>query len=60
MELTNRKIRALLKKQYHDDCVNDTEYVHYEMFVNMLLGSNISRELKWSKRFPKNKKNNQK
>ena len=45
MKFTNREIRALLKKQYNDSYISDVEYVHYEMFVNDLLGSNIQRDL---------------
>ena len=45
MKFSNREIRALLKKQYNDYFISNVQYVHYEMFVNELLDSNIQRNL---------------
>ena len=36
MTFTNREIRALLRQVFQDPSSSDTEYTHYEMFVNEL------------------------
>ena len=36
MTFTNREIRALLRQVFQDPSQSDTEYTHYEMFVNEL------------------------
>ena len=36
MTFTNREIRALLRQVFQDQSQSDTEYTHYEMFVNEL------------------------
>ena len=36
MTFTNREIRALLRQVFQNPDQSDTEYTHYEMFVNEL------------------------
>ena len=37
MTFTNRELRAKLREIFVDNTVQDSEYVHAEMFVNSLL-----------------------
>tara|TARA_R100001510_G_C7628458_1_gene187835 strand:- start:1006 stop:1215 length:210 start_codon:yes stop_codon:yes gene_type:complete len=37
MTFTNRELRAKLREMFADNTVQDSQYVHAEMFVNSLL-----------------------
>ena len=43
MTFTNREIRALLRQVFQDPSQSDTEYTHYEMFVNELFRQKKSK-----------------
>tara|TARA_R100001163_G_C4907240_1_gene93160 strand:- start:411 stop:560 length:150 start_codon:yes stop_codon:yes gene_type:complete len=43
--MNEKEIKKLLKEKFDHDMVSDTEYVHYEMIVNEILGTNIYRNL---------------
>ena len=43
--MTKKQIKKLLKEKFNHDMVSNTEYVHYEMIVNEILGTNIYRDL---------------
>ena len=43
--MTRKEIEKLLKQKFDNDMISNTEYVHYEMIVNEILGTNIHRNL---------------
>ena len=43
MTFTNREIRALLRQVFQDPSSSDTEYTHYEMFVNEFPSHDLAR-----------------
>ena len=38
-------ILKLLDEKFNNDMISNTEYVHYEMIINEILGTNIHRNL---------------
>lgn len=45
MIMNQEEIRNLLKEKFDNSGYSDTEYVHYEMIINEILGTNIYRNL---------------
>ena len=43
--MNKKEIKNLLKEKFDNSGYSDTEYVHYEMIVNEILGTNIYRNL---------------
>ena len=43
--MTKKHIKKLLKDKFDNAGYSDTEYAHYEMIINEILGTNIYRDL---------------
>ena len=43
--MTRKEIKKLLKEKFDNDMISNTEYVHYEMIINEILGTNIHRNV---------------